>query len=279
MKDNVYNISIERAEGTVYLTYGELNGSAASWKKLQIQATTDATKKGEFMIEASAKAGALKIKNMLENAYIDCQANGAIYTDPNISNEEFAFELAEEAEVAVDITIGYATLMLPFNAELPAGMKAYTCEAAGDTLALNEVKTLVANTPYLVEGKGSFEFSGYGLAIKDTYENASLTGTYAEVAAPVDSYVLQQLDGVTAFYHVAEGKQPKVGANRCYLTVPAGTAKAPMFSISRGEDTTGIENSTLNAPSTVIYDLMGRRVTTMVKGSMYIVNGKKVVIK
>ena len=118
------------------------------------------------------------------------------------------------------------------------------------------------------------------MATKDSYTSASLTGTYTEVTAPVDSYVLQQLDGYTAFYHVAKDKQPKVGANRCYLTVPAGTAKAPMFSISRGEDTTGIENSTLNAqPSTVIYDLMGRKVTDMVKGNMYIVNGKKVVIK
>jgi hypothetical protein len=57
-------------------------------------------------------------------------------------------------------------------------------------------------------------------------------------------------------------------------------AGAPMFSISRGEDTTDIENSTLNAqPSTVIYDLMGRKVTNMVKGNMYIVNGRKVVVK
>jgi hypothetical protein len=148
---------------------------------------------------------------------------------------------------------------------------------------LEEVTTgqFAANTPYIVNGTaGEYKLSGYNVAMQQTYTSGLLTGTYTEIAAPVDSYVLQQLDGYTAFYHVAKDKQPKVGANRCYLTVPAGTAKAPMFSISRGEDTTGIENSTLNAqPSTVIYDLMGRKVTTMVKGNMYIVNGKKVIVK
>ena len=41
---------------------------------------------------------------------------------------------------------------------------------------------------------------------------------------------------------------------------------------------TGIENVEAET-ETVIYDLNGRRVTEMTKGGIYIVNGKKVVIK
>lgn len=42
-------------------------------------------------------------------------------------------------------------------------------------------------------------------------------------------------------------------------------------------DTTGISDVTVDA-DTVVYDLFGRKVSTMQKG-VYIVNGKKVLIK
>ena len=45
-------------------------------------------------------------------------------------------------------------------------------------------------------------------------------------------------------------------------------------------ETTDIENAEFtNQNSEIIYDLMGRRVETMTEGGVYIVNGKKVVIK
>ena len=274
---NGYYLSMTDVDGNErYMSTGtQYSGQAA-----QIRTTTDATKALIVQVRATATEGVYNLWNTEAKQYIGSQDAGVYTVNSHI---DFNFVAAEEAEVTVDITIGYATLMLPFNAELPAGMKAYTCVANADEaiLTLTEVETLVANTPYLVEGEGSFEFSGYGLAAKATYVSEALTGTYAEVAAPVDSYVLQQLDGYTAFYHVAKGKQPKVGANHCYLTVPAGTAKAPMFSISRGEDTTSIDNSqfTIDNSQLIIYDLMGRKVTNMVKGNMYIVNGKKVIVK
>ena len=47
------------------------------------------------------------------------------------------------------------------------------------------------------------------------------------------------------------------------------------------DDTTGIDNmqfSTDNSGVT-IYDTMGRKVTSMKKGNLYIMNGRKVVVK
>ena len=194
--------------------------------------------------------------------------------------------LYKRTATEVDLVITdaeWATFMLPFDAELPDGVKAYSCdEVAGDALVLEEAESFVANTPYLVNGaEGTYNFSGYSIAEEDNYTVGLFTGTYVEIEeAPVGSYVLQKNDDVVAFYLVGEEIQPTVGAYHCYLTVPAEVAGAPMFSISRGEDTTGIENATLNTQhSTVIYDLMGRRVDTMVKGNMYIVNGKKVIVK
>ena len=276
---NLYNISIERAEGTVYLTYGALNGSAAGWKNQQIQATTDEGKKGEFKIVPTGKNGVLKIFNTIDNNYLDCQDGGSIYTDTGISNEEFAFELASEHEVTLSISAArWATLILPFDAELPDGAKAWSCaEADGEMLTLTEATSLKANTPYLMSGNaGEYYFSGYGLADKDSYTDGLFTGTYAEIAAPVGSYVLQKNNDVLGFYLVGETK-PTVKAYRCYMTYKG--AGAPMFRIGEDE-TTSIHNSEFSTQdSAVVYDLMGRKVNTLEKGGMYIVNGKKVIVK
>lgn len=283
VEGNLYNISIERAEGTVYLTYGALNGSAAGWNKQQIQATTDAAKKGEFKIEATAKEGVFKIFNTVDNNYLDCQNGGSIYTDTGIENEEFAFELASENTVSLKFSsVGWATLILPFNATLPEGVKALSCgEADGETLTLIEAESIKANTPYLMNGyEGTHVFSGYGMAEKDSYTDGLFVGTYEEYKTTANSntYVLQKKGDEVAFYLVGENGQPTVGANRCYM-VYEDAAGAPKFRLGRG-NTTGIDNAEPAIDNeVVIYDLMGRKVTTMEKGGMYIVNGKKVVIK
>jgi hypothetical protein len=52
------------------------------------------------------------------------------------------------------------------------------------------------------------------------------------------------------------------------------------FVITYNSDPTAIDSiATDNAGDNVIYDLQGRRVTTPAKKGMYIVNGKKVVMK
>lgn len=290
VEGNLYNISIEREEGTVYLTYGALNGSAAGWKNQQIQATTNAENKGEFKIVPTGKNGILKIFNTIDNNYLDCQGGGAIYTDTGIENEEFAFELASENTVTLTLSkVGWATLILPFNAELPEGVKAYSCgEADGETLTLIEAESIKANTPYLMNGyQSTHNFSGYGLADKDSYTDGLFIGTYVDYVTTANSntYVLQKktIDGKddVAFYLVGESAQPTVNPYRIYM-VYEGAAGAPKFSFGRGEGTTSIDNmeSTANSQQPiVIYDLLGRKVNTMEKGGMYIVNGKKVIVK
>lgn len=185
---------------------------------------------------------------------------------------------AEPETVELQVSeAGWATMILPFAADIPEGLTVYTCEAIVEgtyTLALTQQETIAANTPYVVNGQGDYEFTGVNIAAADTYTYGLLTGTYTSGLAPVGSYVLQTNNGVQAFYRVAENKQPTMGAYRCYLTVP--TNEAPMFSFGRGEGTTSIDNAQLTNDNVIIYDLAGRRVEKMGKG-IYIVNGHKVV--
>ena len=163
---------------------------------------------------------------------------------------------------------------------------------------------LEANYPYLIRAKeaGEKSITVTDAALYATEENSidcssvrdkfTFTGTYSCLS----SAELPQGEG---YYTLIEGEwQPvtedvSLGAFRFYLKVdsrsgaPAAEARSIRMRIigENGEDdSTGIDNleSTDNdGKTTVIYDLQGRKVlnTEIVQEGVYIINGKKVVIK
>ena len=168
----------------------------------------------------------------------------------------FVRELTEDDKTTVSLTVteaGWATLMLPFDAELPSGLDAYTCAdtEAGEekgvaNLVLTSAASLEANTPYIIQGAAdTYEFKGYSTATQNQYTKGLLTGTYVQMPAVVGSYVLQNpaATGI-GFYKVAD-VIPTVGAYRAYMN--AETADAAGINVSRlilgGDDVTGIESA------------------------------------
>ncbi len=282
---NTYNISFETAEGTVYLTYGSLNGSAADWKKAQIQGNTNAEKKGTFRIAATTTDNVFNIYNTEASATIACQTGGALYTESGNAD----FSLTEASQATVNVTIAsdvvYGTRIFPFAPTLPSGVKAYSCAAEeNDVLTLEEVATPAANVPYILEAESGCEstnLEGYGLAKTANYTTGWLVGVYAETAAPVGSYVLQKNNSKVGFYKVVTDKQPTVGANRCYLTVPAQGRAAYFF----GEDNTPTSINAIEALTNgdaTIYDMNGRQINKLQKGMNIVkANGKsyKLIVK
>ena len=118
--------------------------------------------------------------------------------------------------------------------------------------------------------------AGLGSAYNDAnFTEGLLTGVYTQTDAPVGSYVLQKLNGTVAFYVVAEGRQPKVGANRAYLTKSESGVKAFYF----GGDADAIQSVFDGLVNGDAYDLGGRKVSRLQKGNVYIVNSKKVAVK
>lgn len=105
-----------------------------------------------------------------------------------------------------------------------------------------------------------------------------------------------QVEGATAYYKLAQDKEEGIGfywanenggafingANKAYLAVTTGSL-SQIRGFSFESMTTGINNvvaNTNNSKNAVIYDLNGRRINTLnaAKG-VYIVNGKKVIVK
>lgn len=109
-----------------------------------------------------------------------------------------------------------------------------------------------------------------------TLDGNALQGTATELTNPGNAYVLNKGTNGVGFYKLQAGKT--IGANKAYLTYSG--SGAPSFLNFVEGNVTGIEMpkaETTNNDAEV-YDLQGRRVANPTKG-LYIVNGKKVVIK
>ena len=136
--------------------------------------------------------------------------------------------------------------------------------AEGSTLEEEAIGTIPAGTGVLVKGEGTYKVYGH-----------------EETTVPTDCYVLQNQDGNVAFYKVQEGTVITLGANKAYLdsSIDAGGAVKAFFMGEEADDATGIDTVDASAEkATEIYNLNGQRVSVMTKG-IYVVNGKKVLVK
>ena len=114
----------------------------------------------------------------------------------------FKITVAETQSIDFRITKAkYGTLILPFKADVPDGMTAFTCnEIVGNVLTLEEADCIEANTPYIMYAENETEyttFTGLGAAEKDSYKEGLLTGVFVEADfAATDegnyNYILQK---------------------------------------------------------------------------------------
>ena len=198
------------------------------------------------------------------------------------------WEVIDAAGTEIEIAIsdaGYATTYLPFDVTVPTGVtaNAVTINADGVHLDLNSVGDKIpAGTPVLLEGNANTY--SFAITTGGSYAGENvLVGTYTPIVAPDESYILQKQNDKVGFYQVdyayltAKGiDKPNVPANRAYLTVPAGGATVKAFFFNGGED--GISTIGNAGGKNVIYNIAGQRVQKAQKG-LYIVNGKKVIVK
>jgi hypothetical protein len=108
------------------------------------------------------------------------------------------------------------------------------------------------------------------------FSDNSLTGTMTSITNPGNAYVLNNPDGGNGVGFYKLSSSGTIGANKAYLTY-SGASAPEFFGFDETTDinTLNVERETLNGE---VYDLQGRRVAQPTKG-LYIVNGKKVVIK
>lgn len=186
--------------------------------------------------------------------------------------------LKESAANSFDITVsdaGWRTLVSAQDVTLPEGLTAYVVTNTDDNKAtLQEVSSIKANNPYILNGaKGT-----YTLTVADGVEAPAANLLQISTESTGNGvYVLAQPDGKEVGFYKWNGGS--LGAGRVYLPAPSAGAPEFLGFVFDGE-TTGvkaIENGRL-AIDNAVYNLAGQRVANPTKG-LYIVNGKKVIIK
>lgn len=175
--------------------------------------------------------------------------------------------------------VSFGTLVLPYAVSaLTNSGKAYklTASPMGDYSVATKVTKLEANKPYIITAAGAYAASDVTIAPTTgvTLTNGDLTGTYTQIDAPANAYVLQKHSNVVAFY-MNGGANPKVNPFHAYI--PANEQGVKALRVVFDDDETGVDSMRVNASTTqqAIYDLSGRRVQKAQKG-IYIINGKKV---
>ena len=224
------------------------------------------------------------------SAFANCSNLTTVTLNSNPTIGTYAFNgIADGAAVTMNLTAnaaGGANWMTFYNQnydfEADANTQVFKAALTEDKLTLTELTTdqiVTKNNAVILKSTASpivmtltstdssNDFSGNSLlGVSDA---AGLTA-----ANPSTTFVLNNGSQGVGFYRLATGKT--LGVGKAYLTYSG--ALAPEFlgfgettSISEIEKMRNVENETF-------YDLQGRRVAQPTKG-LYIVNGKKVVIK
>ena len=169
-------------------------------------------------------------------------------------------------------------------------IKAYIVSAfkpSTGEVTLKRITDVPANTGIVVKGAaGTYTMTaGLGETIVSNMLKGVTTNTVLKkVEGNYTNYVLAKKNGNLGFYAVVDGST--LSAGKAYLPLPTASLPSGARSIKLVFDdggTTGIsEASPLNDKGEMIndkfYDLQGRRVEKPTRG-LYIVNGRKVVIK
>lgn len=193
------------------------------------------------------------------------------------------------ASISVN-SYGYATWYSGIPVEVPAGVTAYTCQVEGNTAMLHAVGTVIpAHTGvvlYAAEAVGKGQNFVLRYADVDTTPIAgnALIGFVEDTK--VDNgkahYALNVKNNVVGFYIPQTTTDPVLSATSAFTAI-AGKAYLELdaqMSISALE-LKRIDDVSVNQISTssidIIYDLMGRKVSSPSNG-IYVVNGRKMVL-
>ena len=288
--------AVEAGEGVKQIWKIELNGEGYTMMSCNV---------GKFanLQNASAIGGAASQLNDQENKFgfikkesdkyiiknagnhvVRTENGGAVNFWSGEANETWQLVPVTEVEVSVN---KFASVCLPFDVEVE-GAVAYAIEEVGtESAQLAEKVDIPARQGAILAGDGTATLTIIDKATTDWGEN-KLKGTTIDSYIAGDAYVLANgANGIGLYGAIlnkdAEGSEGdthfKNNANKAYLPMSATNSAAYYSFRFEGEGTTAIENVEVENEVKAIYDLTGRRVEEITAPGIYIVNGKKVLVK
>lgn len=228
-------------------------------------------------VETTWPIGAIQFSNAL---FITDDAIGY-----EIADREDVVVMKEDATLPLNISVAakWSTCVLPFSAEIPEGVTAYTCSSNDEeNIYLTKAESFKAYTPYILHSENGYSgiISGVvdaeGCPANGVSTDGYLMGAVVQQIVK-EGYVLQKHGEDVKFYVIDEGDSFVVPAGKCWMNIPEASVKAFSFVVDNGE--TGILTTLDVKRNSRVYDLTGRRVSTMKKSGLYIKNGEKFINK
>ena len=199
------------------------------------------------------------------------------------------FFLSDYVEDVVTVSeAGWATMYLGYQAYIPEGVNVYAVTGVENGwVTKSQLEGVIpANTGVLLENAGEFTFKRAAKdvnALEGNLMNGSVEDTYVEGTA----YVLANGEDGVGMYKAelnkdAEGNDGtthfKNNAGKAYMVLPAEQSTVAFYGFD-WDGTTGVENVVVENEVKAIYDLTGRRVEAITAPGIYVVNGRKVLVK
>ena len=266
--------------------------------------------KPEFSYDNASKVFSEKEQDKLvrfkkdDNCWINAQQPNELAkynTGTGTFTIHFAYELTKVDKFTADFTKAeYASFYAPCSVTIPNGVEAYYLTSEGitsDKASLTKIeKGIIPALTAVILKSSSNEVVDLNVTEETSTEDLSeniFKGTvvkrYIQVEEENGAYVLGIVDEEVGLYKSVTTtitNQYNIyiflnNANKAYLpmsAVPAAAQGAANFSF-RFPGTTAIESVEVENEVKAIYDLTGRRVEAITAPGIYIVNGKKVLVK
>ena len=238
----------------------------------------------EFVAAANGAEEKYNIKSGGRWLHLSANGDGSTFVNRCSANTcGDAHNWAIETVEALPVTISaakYATFYAPVAVTVPAGVTAYTVTINGERATLSEaLEVIPAHTGVVLYSETA---DTYNFTITENVEaiasdlRGSAAATYYTAAGTY--YALAVVEGEVGFYKDAfNNSRFQNNSHKAYLYV-ANASNTASYSF-RFPGTTAIENVEVENEVKAIYDLAGRRVEEIVAPGIYIVGGKKVLVK
>ena len=191
-------------------------------------------------------------------------------------------DIASET-IPVTTDAGYITYVTKNSIQIPSDIEAYVVDAfktEGDVktgVTLSAVEKVPAGTPIIV--KAAKSETGYECEVVASAEEPAvnyLKVSNGSVSGDGTIYALANINDVVGFYPVKAGIA--VPAGKAYIVVEKEEAPVKGY-FALGDEADAINNIAVEAANGAIYNIAGQKMESIKNGGLYIVNGKKVIVK
>lgn len=276
--NNLHSAAVMSSE--TYLSFSGALSNTSTWEIFKTE--------GGFavcpVVGSSSVKGKLTAANNKHYAWrLDDDASGIGFKKFAADDEGFAFRMVEPTfEVELYDVPGQGTFnstALPFDftiaKDYDGDAKLYKGTVEGKELTLSEVGRVPTNAGVVLMGTNSESIKLVATAGVEALENNDLIGTTNEIAVgQLDDKLIFGVSNETGLvgFFSTDGSA-SLPANRAYLNKVEGLMAVML---NHSGNTTAIGNVQNSLPANApVYNLSGRRVTKMVKGGLYLQNGRK----